>query len=1083
MRRKINVSILICIIALVLNGVQKVTVNALDSINFNRLTIENGLSQSTALRIYQDSKGYMWIGTTDGLNKYNGKEFQVYKYSNSKENSISSNYIYSIVEDERNNIWVGTANGINKLNVETGNVKVYLPGEVEGTISHSQIEGILMDSKNRMWVCTADGVNIYDSENDSFNRVLFSENEEKSLSNQFAHTITEDNMGRIWIGTPNGLNMYDESLGIIKKFFHDENNINSISSDDICEVYADGDYLWVGTVGGGLNKINLNTFEVKRYVHNSEDKYSLPSNTIRDILKDDKGTLWLATTNGIAKFNEEEEKFISYTAKLYETNGLASNDVLCLYENVDGTIWVGTSNGINIFNNENIFTNYKHDPLNDNSLSSNMSSGIYEDKDDLLWIGTLDAGINVIDRKNNTITRYSHNPEDSNSIPSNYIRDIVGKGNDIWISTNMGLSHYNKSTEKFTNYIDSEGSNGLISNSLRALYIDDDGVLWIGTADGICTLDTEGSFKDYTGFFTASGVKDSTYVEIFQDSEGIMWFGLLGETGLVKYDKNTGEVKSYKNIPGNSQSLSINTIRAINEDGKGDLWIGTAYGLNKFDKATETFTTYTDEDGLANSYIYGVLIDDNDNVWVSTNSGISNLIVSENRIINYDITDGIGSSEMNGYSFYRCHHGDMIFGGVGAITMFNPSQSEIKSYRTRVILESVQTIGGSKYESSGEINLGYKESEIILNFFLPDYRNTSKIEYAYKLEGVDEQWGYAGKSGVARYTNLPAGSYKFLVTARNFRGEWSEVTSIEVNKEVAPWESPVAYFIYILALGSILYLIWNYVKILDNLVLERTRELSNKLEENKRLYDQIIKNEKYKNNYFINLSHELRTPLNVIVSMEQLITSLNESDTGVSREKLTNYMSTLRRNSKRLLNLINNIIDTSKIESGSYRLKVEENDIVFLVEEIALSMVHFSNANNIELIIDPEMEEKIVKCDKKEIEKCVVNLIANAIKFTPSGGIVKVTLCDLGNCVEIRVKDNGIGIDGKFHKAIFDRFGQAYNEATEEHGGSGLGLTLTKHLVELHGGEIKLISTPKKGSEFIIILPVNGPNIDNNAIE
>ncbi len=271
---------------------------------------------------------------------------------------------------------------------------------------------------------------------------------------------------------------------------------------------------------------------------------------------------------------------------------------------------------------------------------------------------------------------------------------------------------------------------------------------------------------------------------------------------------------------------------------------------------------------------------------------------------------------------------------------------------------------------------------------------------------------------------------------------------------------------------GIIYFFYNQVKILDSLVTQRTQELNNKLHENKKLYKRLIEAEQYKNNYFVNLSHELRTPLNVILSIEQLIRSLVKSGKRIDNEKMEGYMNTLGGNSKRLLNLINNIIDTSKIDSGSYKLNKEETDIVSLVEDTALSMVELARSKGIELIVDPEIEELTISCDKLDIERCIVNLIGNAIKFTESEGTITVAVDELEDKVRISVKDTGVGIDEKYHKSIFDRFGQVYDVSSEDFGGSGLGLTLTRNLINLHGGEIKVFSKVGEGSEFIILLPI-----------
>ncbi|WP_418222839.1 sensor histidine kinase [Clostridium isatidis] len=282
----------------------------------------------------------------------------------------------------------------------------------------------------------------------------------------------------------------------------------------------------------------------------------------------------------------------------------------------------------------------------------------------------------------------------------------------------------------------------------------------------------------------------------------------------------------------------------------------------------------------------------------------------------------------------------------------------------------------------------------------------------------------------------------------------------------------MAYLIYSLTIIIIIYIIYDRVKILNILIEQRTTELNKKLKENEELYNELIKNERYKNNYFINLSHELRTPLNIIKSAQQLISSLNDSDQGIERKQLAKYMDTIKRNSDRLLILINNIIDTSKIESGSYVLNIEKHNIIYHIEEVVLTMKDYIASKGIELIIDPDVEEKIIECDAMEIERCIINLIGNAVKFTSKGGRIEVRMYDLGSQVKISIKDTGIGIDKKYQETIFDRFGQAYNNnKSEEYGGSGLGLTLTKQLVALHNGTIEVRSELGLGSEFIITLP------------
>jgi ligand-binding sensor domain-containing protein/signal transduction histidine kinase len=1040
------------------------------NINFKRITVEDGLSQTSVEYLFQDSKGYMWIGTIDGLNRYNGSRFEVFRYSKDKPNSISGNYISAIAEDDEGNIWVGTSRGLNRINTHTSEITTYLPGVNGCNLSNYNITEILIDSKGDIYIATEDGLNLYNEEDDNFIRLYNSGDKKNSLSSQFVYSIVEDNYGNYWIGTDNGLNKIENNSQKIIKYYSDGGD-NSINDNFIFKLYADNlDNLWIGTYNGGLNKLDLKTNKIEKFENDPNDDTSIAGNFIRYILRDSRNELWIATNNGLSRLNEEENKFINYKSKIYDPQSIVSNNVLSLFEDKSGAIWVGTYDGISLFNPQNSFKNYKNDPFNTNSLSENMMAGIYEDDEGLLWVGTVNEGLNLIDRKSGNITKFKSS-DDEDSLSNNHIRDIVGIQNEIWIATEFGLNKYDKLTKKFTRYYNEDNENSLLYNDVRTLYIDNEGILWIGTRDGLCTFDRKDTFKSYEDIFIKNGITENVFSDIIQDKDGVIWIASALDGGLIRLNKNTNEIKSYRNNEEDRYSISFNALKTIAIDSKNNIWIGSQFGLNKFDRSTEKFHRYTEDSGLSNNFIYGILIDNEDNPWMSTNYGISKFDIKNDKFVDYNVTDGLQSNEFNGYSYFKSKSGEMFFGGINGLTYFYPNQLEEKKFSPNVVIDSIYS-GEKEILDISNIKIGYKNSNIQFNFFMPDYRNVSKIQYAYKLDGLDENWIFSDDRNYVSYTNLESGVYKFQVVARNSSGDWSKVTTVSFKVGMKPWQTPLAYVIYALIVSLVLYIIWNRVKILDSLVEQRTHELNSKLKENKELYDKLIKNEKYKNNYFVNLSHELRTPLNVIISTQQLITKLNEEDKDIPKEKILYYMSTLRRNSDRLLKLINNIIDTSKIESGSYKLIIEKHDIVYLVEEIVLSMKDFIEANGIELVIDPDVEEKIIECDGSEIEKCIVNLVGNAVKFTPRGGKIEVRIVDLNNKVKISVKDSGIGIEKKYHDAIFDRFGQAYNDVSEEHGGSGLGLTVTKQLVTLHNGRIFVKSEPGHGSEFIIILPV-----------
>ncbi|MGM9534690.1 MAG: ATP-binding protein, partial [Intestinibacter sp.] len=509
------------------------------------------------------------------------------------------------------------------------------------------------------------------------------------------------------------------------------------------------------------------------------------------------------------------------------------------------------------------------------------------------------------------------------------------------------------------------------------------------------------------------------------------------------------------------------------------LWIGTSEGLVKFNKNREVFTRYTDEDGLSNNTIYGVLIDDEGNPWVSTNNGISKFDLKTCRFNNLSSTDGLQSNEFNEKAYYKTRDGEFIFGGIKGLNIFKPENILKSSYEPRVIFESFD-VSGEKYKNIDKMEFKHNENFFRIKYFFPEYKSNNNLKFYYKLEGLMEDWIQVNGNEII-FNKLSPGRYTFKIKARSQNGNMGKESKVSFTIKPPLWRRKEAILVYIFIILLTIYIHSKKVKRLDYLVEIRTRALNEEMKTSNQLLNKIIEVERNKNNYFINLSHELRTPLNVISSIEQLITNINQSDMGVPKEKLEEYMQVMNKNIKRLLNLINNIIDTTKIENGKYKINVREENIVYLVEETALSLKNAIESKGINLIIDTDTEEKIVKCDSYEIERCIVNLLGNASKFTPKGGTIKVDIKDFNDKVKIIVEDTGIGIDEKYYKAIFDRFNQIVDENTEVKGGSGLGLTITKHIIDMHNGDIYVESKKNIGTKFTIILPVEG-DIDKDIL-
>ena len=1043
-------------------------------IKFKRITIEDGLSQTTVNDIYQDNQGYIWIATADGLNRYDGKKFKVYKYKDGKNVTIPSDYICKVAEDKDENLWVATNKGLSKISKDRKKIHNYVSDiRDENSLSHYNVRHVLVDSKDRLWVGTEQGLNLYDRKKNKFYRFYVEGLSDEYNIENYILTIEEDKDGVIWVGTKKGAYFLDKEKKVLKNFEgigteEHINNIYTLSNGDILFAIKDN----------GFKKYNKKEESVKEFKNNEGNKNLLPHNSVETILEDFDGNLWVGTKDGIAVQRKGENNFQHYVHKEYDPKSLSNNYILSLYQDISGLIWVGSYDGINNFNPRVNIKSYKKSEFEENSLSDSSVYGIYEDNDGLIWVGTNNGGLNVINKYTNEIKHYYHD-EIENSISGNRIWQIVGDGgNEIWISTGIALDKFDKNTGLFTNYKFIDENTSLADKYVETLFIDSDGVLWIGTRNGLCSFDRKDQFIDYSDLMEKNGINDRYISSIYEDSDGVLWLGCGYDGGLIRFDRDDMLMKSYVNNKNDTSSLSYNSINSIAEDDYGNIWVGTTYGLNKFDKETERFQRFGEEEGITNTYIYGILIDKENNPWVSTNGGIFKLNMKKGITERFDVNDGFGSNEFNVYSYYKNKEGVMYFGGIKGIDYFNPEEINSNQYggfslKIESVLVNGEEVDNKKYVDieEGQIELSHDKNNISLELFVPDFRNSSKISYLYRIKKVDEKWIYNENNNYINYSNLSPGKYRVELMAKDASGNNSDELLINIVIHNSLWLSPVAYVFYVLIAILLIFFAVNHVRILESMVEHRTLQLNNKLIENKKLYNKVIEHEQYKNNYFINLSHELRTPLNVILSTEKLVTELNKNEEHIDKSKLDYYMSVLNRNSKRLLSLINNIIDTAKIDAGFYKLNITENDIVYLVEEVVLSMKDFAENSGLELIIDPEIEEKVIECDRENIERCIINLIGNAIKFTEEGGKVDVIINDNDQYVTIIVRDTGIGIEEKNYEAIFDRFSQGYGSITEEYGGSGLGLTITKQIINLHNGDIRVKSKVGVGSEFIIILP------------
>lgn len=1084
MNFKLTISILLTCIITIISIPVKVSGEMIDRDIFDKLAIDDGLSNEHVTSIFQDSKGYIWIGTKDGLNRFDGERIKIYNCNRDDQKSLSSQYINVIEEDCSGNIWIGTDNGLDVLIRDTDNVIRVKDIDETGThLGDIKITALLRSSTEEdiMWVGTENGLMKLNVKNSRIERVYNSKDDNNLLTNSYITYLWEEKDAEIlYVGTAYGINIIDSNSNVIYKalefggkklYVYDiekdiYNNIWIVTKESIIVITSNEDeqeFAWIVDYDK-IKKCNIYTGEVYSVIDNSG---IINVRNAQCILRDGNGGLWISSTDGIIKYYRDTNYIEIIKKDNSNSNSLISNYVTCFYEDYNGTMWIGTEKGISILNRNKHFSSIsgmldEEENLNDDNIIS-----ILENNNEL-WIATKFNGIYVYDIiKGNLINKIYEN--DNLSLSNSYIKNLF-KINDKYIGvvTNKDIILINVMEHKLSKKI----SDNEYSYEIKYSYNDGEN-LWIASTEGVYTYNID---ENKLTLNNENLIKYNinptsiTYILADNNDSDIIWLGGVN-TGVIKYHKENGVIQQYINSDSYKNSLMSSYINCMIFDTYGDLWIGTNVGLSKLDVKSNKFTFYTVEEGLTNDFINSILIDDNDNLWISTNKGLNRFNIKDENIINFTKMDGIIGYQFCLNSSIKFDNGNMIFGSTNGIAYFNPDNIiDTKMKVDEVVIGDV-SVGKDKVVYDGkELVLDYNNKDLYIEFFLPNYENLNNITYQYIIEGIDKEWIYIDSRSHLDIKFLDPGKYTLKLRARDGHGDLTKETTMNIRVKNPIWRTPIAYILYIgTSLILIIYIV-NYVNILRKLVEQKTVNLNKQLEENKKLSEEIINKEKFKNSYFVNLSHELRTPINVISSTVQLINSLNREDS-MTKDRAIKYMNIISKSCNNLLKIINDIIDSSKIETGHYKITKKDNDIVYIVEEAALNMSRFIEEKGLSLIVDPDMEEKIISCDENEIERCIINLLGNAVKFTPEGGEIRVYIKEIDNYIEIIVEDTGIGISKEDQEFIFERFSQVEGNGVTKVSSSGIGLTLVKYIVKLHDGYVKLESEPNKGSRFIVGLP------------
>ena len=1058
-----------------------------NQIQFSKIDLSDGLSHNQVNAIMKDAKGFMWFGTFSGLNRYDGYGIKVFKHDPRDSTSISNDFITDIFELPNHHLYIETRSGPNVYNglneTFARNPKSYFKGL---NIAAKTIRDILKDNEGNFWFNAVDeGVFKYEVATAktihfrcdgkagaaSLAKAPVSAiqkgpkgdiwviHQDKTIERLDQRTgkvqqrllvfkkasLTEyqdfrlflDQEGDFWIYTLNnqtGIDYYSPATAT-KRFIDkgvmrlNNNLINGIQQDN-------NGLIWIATDHGGVNLLNKRDFSIRYLINRENDQKSIGQNSITSIYKDSSGIIWIGTfKKGISYYHEKILKFPLYRHQGIIPNGLTYDDINRFVEDDQGNLWIGTNGGGLFYFNRKTgkFMRYRHDASNPNSISNDIIVSLYIDKQKKLWIGTYFGGLDSFDGKN--FRHYKHQQGNAKSLADDRVWDILedSKGR-FWVATlSGGLDRLDRETGEFHHY-KANAPNSVKSNFLSCLIEDSDGNLWIGSADGIDVLQPNGKFLHY------------------------------------------------ENRPGQNNSLINNIVYDLMQDSHGFIWAATRDGLSRFDPRSRQFRNFDAKDGLTEKTTLKIIEDKQRNLWVSTANGLFNIRVNKPAsgdftyfFRKFDEQDGLQGNAFNANAAYKTRAGELLFGGSNGFNIFRPENINKDDSKPQIVLSDLQlankTVGvGALVDNqvllknalhfTDTLVLKYSQNGFALEFAALNFFSPQKIRYKYKLEGFDQQWQELQENNRrATYTNIDPGSYVFKVVSTDASGNWLDnETSLKVTILPPFWKTKVAYLVYILCIGSTLFLLrrTGIRKARNKFLLEQERQQAKRMHELDLL----------KIRFLTNVSHEFRTPLSLIITpLEKLIKD------AASSEKAQLQM--IQRNGRRLLNLVNQLLDFRRMEEHEVKLQLKQDDIVAFIKELCYSFTDVADKNNIRLSFSTDRKSMITSFDPDKLERIIFNLLSNAFKFTPAGG--KVTLMLHARTVDqnqtelkIMVQDTGIGMEKDKHELIFERFFQNEIPDSMVNQGSGIGLSITKEFVKMHGGTITVDSEVNKGSTFTV---------------
>ena len=787
-------------------------------------TIENGLSQTRVNLSFSDSYGYLWVGTSNGLNLYDGYRFQIFKHVPYDTTSLSHNFIRCIAEDEKSNLWIGTDYGLNYYNRSTGRFKQYLHNQDDSlSISGHQILSVYPDRKGFIWIKTARHLERLDPVTDSIIKYRHYVNSFNNNPGMLNCPIVEDKNGFLWFGSNDGLFSFDRDSNSFTHFFHKADNLESISNNEILSIYEDKNgELWVGTKNG-LNKFDRIRKTFRRYLFSPLSSLNPSPNAINSIIEDPQGVFWIGSNRGLILFDKRKPAPVNQTSLFINKSLFSLGTISNLLIDKSGIIWISGFQGLfKIDTKPKKFNIYNSSFNSFPSLSGDMITSIYKEAEDLLWLGVWDNGLNILNRKTGEVDwYYPSNTNIKKRIASNKINCIMeDHSGKIWLGSTNGIDIFDRATRSFISFQEkypSVSSRILNNRMINCLIEDNNGDVWIGTDKGVLRFQRKfEQITSYNKIYRNKLIVDIGFVyALAHDKDNLIWIGT--ENGLNCYNQNKDFFYRYTET-GRKMDLSSRIVYSLHVDKHNTLWVGTASGLNRYNPEEENFDVFTEENGLPNDLINGILEDDNNCLWLSTNKGLSKYDIDKNEFSNYDITEGLQSYEFNYGAFAKADDGEMFFGGISGFNSFYPDNLPKNPYNPRIVFTSFELIdnNGSKNTYSNgnndikkvDINQSFIVRFAALDFTLP----TSNIfEYSIQLKGNQERWIPIGNQNSVTFSNLPPGNYLLQIRGSNSDHVWSKFKAeLEIVSTAPFWRTKFALYFFLLLMVLATYFLIQY---------------------------------------------------------------------------------------------------------------------------------------------------------------------------------------------------------------------------------------------------------------------------------